>query len=55
MQDVRIITALYDSARTGRAVKIPHFSDKKPRIAQQIRKPGIKKPVVINSVNPTAE
>jgi predicted dehydrogenase len=51
MQDVRIITALYESARTGRAVKIPPFSDRKPRIAQQIRKPGIKKPVLINAVS----
>ena len=51
MQDVRIITALYESARTGRAVRIPHFSDRKPRIAQQIRKPGIKKPKLINAVS----
>ena len=51
LQDVRIISALYESARTGRAVKIPAFSDRKPRIAQQIRKPGIKKPALINAVS----
>lgn len=55
MQDVRIVTALYESARTGRAVRIPHFSDKKPRVAQQIRKPGIKKPELINAVSASVD
>ena len=55
MQDVRIITALYESARTGRAVTIPPFSDRKPRLAQQIRKPGIKKPDLINAVSSSVD
>jgi glucose-fructose oxidoreductase len=55
MQDVRIISALYESAKTGRAVKVPAFSDRKPRLAQQIRKPGIKKPVLVNAVSANVE
>jgi predicted dehydrogenase len=47
LQDVRIVEALYRSAKTGRAVKIPPFSDKKPSAAQKIRRPGVRKPQLV--------
>jgi predicted dehydrogenase len=47
LQDVRIIEALYRSARTGRAVKIPAFTDKKPVMQQKIRRPGVRKPQLV--------
>jgi predicted dehydrogenase len=47
MQDVRIVEALYRSAKTGRAVKIPPFSDKKPTTSQKIRRPGVRKPQMV--------
>jgi predicted dehydrogenase len=44
MQDVRIIEALYKSARTGRSVRIPSFdATKKPDSGQTIKRPGIAK------------
>jgi predicted dehydrogenase len=48
MQDVRIVEALYRSAKIGRAVKIPHFADrKKPDITQIILRPGVRKPNLV--------
>jgi len=45
MQDVRIVEALYKSAQTGRAVKIPAFRDSKyPGSRQRITRPGVSKP-----------
>jgi len=41
MQDIRIIEALYRSAKIGRPVKIPVVEDhKRPAAAQTIRRPG---------------
>jgi glucose-fructose oxidoreductase len=52
LQDVRIIQALYRSAKTGRAVRIPSFSDhKRPTAAQKIRRPGIRKPRLVKAVS----
>jgi predicted dehydrogenase len=51
LQDVRIVEALYRSAQTGRAVKIPPFSDKKPTIAQKMRRPGVRKPPLVKVVS----
>jgi predicted dehydrogenase len=48
MQDVRIIEALYRSAQTGRAVKLPKFVDKKPALAQKTRRPGVRKPQLVH-------
>lgn len=49
MQDVRIIEALYRSARTGKPVKIPAFNDRRrPTAAQTIRRPGVRKPQLVN-------
>jgi len=49
LQDVRIVQALYESAETGKAVQIPPFRDaKQPTGRQQIRRPGISKPALVN-------
>jgi glucose-fructose oxidoreductase len=49
LQDVRIVEALYRSARTGRAVKLPAFKDtQKPGPRQKIRRPGVRKPDLIH-------
>ena len=51
MQDVRIVEALYESARTRKAVQIPPFSDRRPTKAQKMRKPGVRKPRLVNAVS----
>jgi predicted dehydrogenase len=51
MQDVRIVEALYRSAKTGRAIKIPPFSDKKPATTQKMRRPGVRKPALVKVVS----
>jgi len=51
IQDVRIIEALYRSAKSGRAIKLPPFSDRKPTIAQKFRKPGVSKPKLVKVVS----
>jgi hypothetical protein len=52
MQDLRIVEALYESARIGRAVKIPPFTDsKKPDRRQEIRRPGVKKPRLVRTAS----
>jgi len=48
LQDVRIVEALYTSAKTGRAVRIPPFKKtKRPTRRQRIVRPGIPKPELI--------
>jgi predicted dehydrogenase len=45
LQDVRIVQALYRSARTGRAVAVPAFTKTtRPTVRQRITRPGVKKP-----------
>jgi glucose-fructose oxidoreductase len=45
LQDVRIVQALYKSAKTGRAVSIPRYRPaKQPSRRQRITRPGIPKP-----------
>jgi predicted dehydrogenase len=52
LQDVRIVEALYESARIGRPVKIPSFTDsKKPDSRQDIRRPGVKKPRLVRTAS----
>jgi glucose-fructose oxidoreductase len=49
MQDVRIIEALYESARTGRSIKLPRFKDRKqPSPKQRITRPGVRKPKLVH-------
>jgi glucose-fructose oxidoreductase len=48
LQDVRIVQALYKSARTGKAVPIPPFTKtKRPTGRQRISKPGVRKPALV--------
>jgi predicted dehydrogenase len=48
LQDVRIVEALYKSAQTGAAVTLPPFDRaKRPTRAQQITRPGVKKPALV--------
>jgi predicted dehydrogenase len=48
MQDVRIVQALYRSAKTGRAVAIPPFTKaKRPTGRQRISRPGVRKPALV--------
>ncbi|HET9942299.1 MAG TPA: Gfo/Idh/MocA family oxidoreductase [Terriglobia bacterium] len=48
LQDVRVVEALYRSAQTRKAVKLPQFRDsQKPTLRQKIERPGIRKPRLI--------
>ena len=48
LQDVRIVQALYKSARTGKAVPIPAFKKtKRPSGRQRITRPGVRKPALV--------
>ena len=54
MQDVRIVEALYKSARTGKAVSIPRFNTgKRPDSRQRIVRPGVKKPKLVKVKSPS--
>jgi glucose-fructose oxidoreductase len=55
MQDMRIIEALYESARSGRAIRIPQFSDRRPVMAQKMRKPGVRKPRLVHAVSSSVD
>jgi predicted dehydrogenase len=51
--DVRIVEALYKSAKTGRPVKLGKFPGKaRPSLAQQIKLPPIKKPDLVKVESP---
>jgi glucose-fructose oxidoreductase len=48
LQDVRIVQALYESARTGKAVRLPPFErSKRPSGRQRITRPGVRKPALV--------
>jgi glucose-fructose oxidoreductase len=48
LQDVRVVQALYQSARTGKAVKIPPFvRSRRPTGRQRIVRPGVRKPALV--------
>jgi glucose-fructose oxidoreductase len=48
LQDVRIVQALYKSAKTGRAVAIPPFErTTRPTGRQRITRPGVRKPALV--------
>jgi predicted dehydrogenase len=48
LQDVRIVQALYESARSGKPVAIrPFVKRKRPSTRQRITRPGVKKPHLI--------
>jgi hypothetical protein len=52
--DVRIIRALYESADTGRPVRLAPFDkDERPTLEQEIRKPPVAKPGLVNTEAPS--
>ena len=54
LADVRIIRALYRSAETGRPVELPPFEKReRPSLEQEIRRPPVEKPEVINAAPPS--
>lgn len=54
--DVRIIRALYQSAEKGRPVKLAETEvDKRPSAKQQIVRPGVSKPDMVNAKSPSNE
>ena len=56
LADVRIVHAIYESVKTGKAVKLPKFPNKKrPTIKQEIQRPAHDKPQTINAHSPSAK
>jgi len=56
LADVRIIRAIYESARTGRAVELAGLpSKKKPTMRQEIHRPAHGKPKTVNAESPSGE
>ena len=53
LQDVRIVTALYESAEIGRAVQLPPYEPaRRPDAKQEIRRPPVDKPETVNAPAP---
>jgi glucose-fructose oxidoreductase len=49
LQDVRIVTALYEAAETGRAVELPPYEPiQQPSLDQAMRRPPVDKPDTVN-------
>jgi predicted dehydrogenase len=49
LQDVRIVKALYQSARSGKPVRISPFTKRqRPTGSQRITRPGVRKPALVN-------
>jgi predicted dehydrogenase len=54
LADVRIIRALYRSADTGQPVALEPFSkDDRPSLDQEIRRPPVRKPELVNTESPS--
>lgn len=54
LADVRVIRALYRSADTGQPVTLEPFSkEERPSLEQELRRPPIKKPELVNTESPT--
>ena len=55
LADVRVIRALLRSARVGRPVRLGRFArDRRPRLAQEIERPPVRKPRVVRAKPPSA-
>jgi predicted dehydrogenase len=53
LADIRIVRAIYESARTGKAVSLAPFAEKKrPSLRQEIQRPAQGKPRLVNSESP---
>jgi predicted dehydrogenase len=51
--DVRVVEALYESARSGKPVRLAKFPRKsRPELSQQIKRPPVKEPKVIKAESP---
>ncbi len=56
LADVRIVEAIYQSARQGRTVELPAFPKKaRPDLRQEIRRPAHGKPKTVHAKSPTGE
>lgn len=56
LADVRIVRAIYESARSGKAVELPDFPHKRwPTMRQEIRRPAHGKPETVNAESPSGE
>lgn len=56
LADVRIVRAIYESARTGRAVELAELpAKKKPTMRQEIHRPAHGKPQTVNAESPSGE
>ena len=54
LADVRVVRAIYESARTGRAVKLTDMpAKKKPTMRQEIYRPAHGKPQTVNAESPS--
>ncbi len=54
LADVRIVTALYRSARTGKAVSIqPVKKNTRPTMKQEIHRPAVRKPKLVKTESPS--
>ena len=52
--DVRVVRALYRSAETGQPVSLEPFSkENRPSLEQEIRRPPVRKPELVNTEAPT--
>jgi glucose-fructose oxidoreductase len=55
LADVRVIRALYQSAESGRPVDLAPFEKAvRPTVDQAMRKPGVRKPQLVNVESPSA-
>jgi predicted dehydrogenase len=53
LADVRIIRALYRSAREGRTVTLPPFEKRRrPTLEQEVRRPPVRKPELVRATPP---
>jgi predicted dehydrogenase len=56
LADVRIVEAIYRSARGGKMIELPPFPEKRrPSLRQEIHRPPHGKPRVVNSSSPSGE
>jgi predicted dehydrogenase len=56
LADIRIIRAIYESAKTGKIVDLPKFAPKKrPTMRQEIHRPGHEKPKTVDAESPGGE
>jgi glucose-fructose oxidoreductase len=54
LADIRVIRALYRSADSGQLVSLPPFSkDYRPSLEQEIRRPPVRKPELVNTESPS--